>query len=285
MKKIFVLLLLISSTVFAKERLYLVNAASKTGTYNAIMSAYAEDLSTYYNIEYIQGNGCIRAESMIKNIKEPTFVIWQGLDTVDYILGETTACNVMPTKENFIRADIKYPVLSTAKDTVTRERLFTQESLTVGVHKNSLERWFVGFARYHGLNYKIIRYKNSDEIALAIVNKEIDIGLTNTKSYSKHQGRIQGLFSFNPAGELGLPSIRAATKFNSESNDTTVFFVNNMSVEQKKSLTAIIRKLHLNPNSNISQWYQKADGYISTLDLPDDQALAKTRQLLTNWAK
>lgn len=285
MKKIFVLLFLLSSTAFAKDRLYLVNAASKTGTYNAIMSAYAQDLSAYYNVEYIQGNGCIRAESMIKNIKTPTFVIWQGLDTVDYILGETTACNVMPTKENFIRADIKYPVLSTAKDTVTRERLFSPGSLTVGVHKNSLERWFVGFARHHTLNYKIVRYKNSDEIALAIVNKEIDVGLTNTKSYSKHPGRIRGLYSFNPAGELGLPSIRTVTKFNSESNDTTLFFVNNMSSDQKKTLTTIIRKLHQDPNSNISQWYQKADGYISTLDLPDDQALAKTQQLLTNWAK
>ena len=44
---------------FAKDTLYIVNSASTGGSFNAAMTAYAQDLEKTYDIEYIQAKGCV----------------------------------------------------------------------------------------------------------------------------------------------------------------------------------------------------------------------------------
>ena len=51
----------LTMTAHAKDKLYVINSASTGGSFNAIMSATAEDLKKYYDIEYVQAGGCAKA--------------------------------------------------------------------------------------------------------------------------------------------------------------------------------------------------------------------------------
>ena len=67
---------LFATTSFAKDKLTILNAGSKTGSFAMQMTAVSKDLQKYYNIDLkIPGDYCT-AVQMLKNIKGPVLMPW-----------------------------------------------------------------------------------------------------------------------------------------------------------------------------------------------------------------
>ena len=98
------------SLATAKEKLYIVNSGSTNGTFNAILSAYASDLKTMYDVEYVQAKGCSKASVILKKIKKAkAFYISQGIKAATS--DKCSASAFQPTQDKIIASDSKFGMI------------------------------------------------------------------------------------------------------------------------------------------------------------------------------
>ena len=103
---------LLAAPAFAAstEKLYIVNSGSTNGTFNAILSAYATDLKTMYDVEYVQAKGCSKASAILKKIKgAKAFYISQGIQAA--ALPTCSKDVFQPTPDKIIASDIKFGMI------------------------------------------------------------------------------------------------------------------------------------------------------------------------------
>lgn len=289
MKKLLVALaVLIGFTVSAqaKEKLYIINSGSTSGTFNAIMSTYAEDLKTNYDVEYVQAKGCAKASAILSKIGDnKAFYISQGQKVAGTLSGKTKFCNFMPTKETYVRSDVKYGMLFTKKGSVTGKELLSG-SLKVAYNTNANEVWLGKFMEASGSKHQLVKYKNSKAVVLAVLNGEVDAGLVNsTKNVWKNEDKLTGLFSLNPDGDNGVPPLSKYVSFDgAEKGQVDNFLVQGFKNNELDKFYRIITVLH-NSESNVSNWYKSAKGYGSTLHMTRGKALELSQEFINVWVE
>jgi len=288
MKKIILFLAVtlgLASHCYAAEKIHLVNSLSTTGSFNAIMTAYSKDLSAVYDVDYIQGSNCQKAKSVVDNLvknNQSVVLIWQGLITAEYLDKQDSSCVVLPTDANFVRADLKYSVLYRLKGIATAG-LLSKEPKKVGYNGKSSKYWLEQFAQHHKLNWTLIQYKNSTEGYLGVLNKEVDVAYANSAAtFWKNADKLTGLYSLNPNGDSTIPALKSISDFRlaaAAQADFILYYGPDIT-----KLRIDIRKIHLDKNSSIVQFYELGgSSYIDTLTLPTDTAISTVTSAITTW--
>lgn len=272
----------------AKETLHILNSGSTGGSFNAQMTAYAEDLSKYYDVKYIQGKGCNKASATIQKIvenKQQVFYIWNGLRTADYYNGKNDLCGKIPSKENFVNSVLKYGIFFTTQDGINKEDIF-KNGLKVGFNSNTNKAYLEALAKKHGVEWQLVRYENSKGVRLGVVNKEVDWGMINSaSSFHKKQKKLglKALYTLNSKGENGITPLVSVSKFEGADNGIADLFL--LEGGDNSKLRNVVSKILANPNSKISVWYSTAKGYTQTVNMDIKQAIEASQKEINNWVK
>lgn len=290
MKKLFLILALITFgfSATAKEKLYVLNSASAGGSFNAQMTAYAEDLKAYYDVTYVQGKGCNKASAVIDKIvegKEQVFYIWNGLRTADFLNGKNDLCGKIPDKKNFVNSVLKYGIFFTTQDGINKEDIF-KNGVKVGFNSNTNKAYLEELAKAHGVEWQLVRYENSKGVVLGAVNKEVDFGMINSAaSYHKQVKKLnlKALYTLNPKGENGITPLSSVSRFEGADNGVADLFL--LEGGDNVRLRKIVSDILADPNSKIATWYNTAKGYTQTIDLEIDTAIAVSNKEINNWVK
>jgi hypothetical protein len=292
-KQIIILItgLLFTISAYAKDKLYVINSASTGGSFNAIMSATAEDLKKYYDIEYVQAGGCAKAgviSSKLANNGEKIFFIWSSLKISEAYNGsiKNKECKLLPNINNFVRADIKYGMMFTKKNGIDKEMLMQKgKVLKIAFNHTANEVWLKAFLKHHNLPHKTIRYENSKAIVLGIMSGEVDIALINSaSSFWKKSKDLKALWTLNPKGEHGIVALSLISDFDKAADgQADSFLVNGFNKQELIKFKKIIREIHNDPASNVAKWYSTVKGYSSTLDTDDEVAVDQVISLIQNW--
>ena len=263
----------VSLSAFAKDKLYVLNPGSTGGSFNATMSAYAEDLKQHYDIEYVQGKKCANADRIINQLTEnnqPLFTMWM---TTRYVPEARVgmgieACNRLPEDSNFVRADFTYGILYTRADGPSREEiLHNYKKLKIGLTTPAGEKLIQGFLDDKGLQHTFVKYDNSNDMILAVLAGEVDFVYDNKPiKFIKQGDKVKGLYTFDPNGLKDVPSLSTVTKYKYASvGNANSFKAYNMSADQLDKFRDLIGKIHSDPNSNISKYYGTGEGVTNTL--------------------
>jgi hypothetical protein len=271
---------------YAAEKIYLVNSASTTGTFNAIMTAYSKDLSPVYDVEYVQGSNCQKAKSTVENLvknKQAVAVLWQSLDSAEHLDMQDGVCVMLPTAANFVRADIKYSIFYSIKDKNSTVALLSKDVKKVGYSGQSAKHWLEQFAEHHSLNWTLIRYRNSTDIYLGVLNKEVDFAYSNTAAtFWKNDEKLTGMYSLNPKGDNTVPALRTVSDFSKASAaqaDMLLYYGPDIAAFKNA-----IRKIHSVDDSSIVQFYKLGgSSYTDTLTMTDPTAISAVKSSISNW--
>ena len=290
MKKIFftLALIILTCSANAKEKLYVLNSASSGGSFNAQMTAYAEDLKEYYDITYVQGEGCNKASAIIKRIvesKEQVFYIWNGLRTADFLNGKNNLCGKIPDRKNFVNSVLKYGMFFTTRDGINKDEIF-KNGVKVGYNSNTNKEYLEALAKNHGVEWQLVRYENSKGVRFGVVNKEVDFGMVNSAaSYHKQASKLnlKALYTLNPEGENGITPLASVSKFKGSDNGVADLFL--LEGGDNNKLRKIVSDILADTNSKIATWYKTADGYTQTVTLDIDTAIAISNKAINNWVK
>ena len=272
----------------AKEKLYILNSGAIGGSFNAQMTAYTEDLKAFYDVKYVQGKGCNKANTTIKKIVESggqVFYIWNGLRTADYLNGKNDLCGKIPSEKNFVNSVLKYGIFFTTHDGINKDDIF-KSGIKVGFNSNTNKEYLTALAKEHNVDWKLIRYEHSKAVRLGVVNKEVDFGMINSAaSYHKQAKKLKlkALYTLNEKGENGIAPLAGVSKFEGANNGIADLFL--MEGGDTAKLRKIVSGLLADQNSKIATWYNTAKGYTQTVDLEVKQAVAITNKAINNWVK
>lgn len=274
--------------VSAAEKLYLVNSLSATGTFNAILTAYMKDLSSIYNVEYIQGSSCQKAKSIVNNLvknNQSVVLIWQGLITAEYLDKNDNNCVVVPTQSTFVRADLKYSIIYGLKDHISADDVLSKKRMRVGYNGQSAKRWLEQFSKHHGLDWHLFQYKNSTEGYLGVLNNEVDFAYANSAAtYWKNADKLTGLYSLNPQGDNSIPALKSVSDFplaTAAQADFILYYGPDLATFKTN-----IKRIHASKDSNIVQFYQVGgSSYIDTMTLSDQLAVSTVISAIAAWRK
>lgn len=276
----------LSSMSFAKEKLYVLNSASASGSFNSQMIAYVEDLKEYYDVEYVQGKGCNKASAVIQNIVEnnhQVFYIWNGLRTADFLNNKNPLCGKIPDADDFVNSVLKYAVFFTLPDGIAGNDIF-KDGVKVGYNSNTNERYLSALAKHHGVEWQLVRYENSKGVTLGVLNNEVDFGMINSAaSYWDKQNKLKALYTLNPAGENNILPLQSVSSFEGATWAITDLFL--IEGGNNKSLRNIIAKILADPNSKTHQWYSTARGYTQTIDMDLNTAILTSNNAINNWVE
>ena len=291
MKKILVTLLLMLTygmSASAKEKLYILNMGSTGGSFNGQMTAYAEDLSKYYDVEYVQGKGCNKASANIDKITNnggQVFYIWNGLRTADYYNKKNDLCGKIPSEQNFVNSVLKYGIFFTTQNGIDKNNIF-KSGIKVGYNNNTNQRYLQELMDSHGVEWQLVRYENSKGVRLGVVNNEVDFGMINSAaSYWKKTKKLKlkALFTLNSNGENDITALADVSDFKGAGNGIADMFL--LEGGDNIKLRKIVSKILNDPDSKISLWYSTAKGYTQTVDMDLNEAIEVTENAIENWVK
>lgn len=281
-----------SMSAFAKDKLYVINPGSTGGSFNATMSAYAEDLKQHFDVEYVQGKKCANADRIIQNLSEnrqPIFTMWM---TTRYVPEARVgmgieACNRLPAIDDFVRADFTYGILYTRADGPSRQDILDKtKKLKIGLTTPAGEKLVQGFLDAEGLQHKFVMYNNSNDMILAVLAGEVDFVYDNKPiKFLKQGDKVKGLYTFNPNGLKDTPALATVTDYQySAVGNANSFSAYNMTAEQIAKFRDVISKIHSDTNSNISKYYGTGEGVVNTLQSgTTDQGLNLVIKTTDGW--
>ena len=291
MKKILVTLLIMLTygmSASAKEKLYILNSGSTGGSFNGQMTAYAEDLSKYYDVEYVQGKGCNKASANIDKITNnggQVFYIWNGLRTADYYNKKNDLCGKIPSEQNFVNSVLKYGIFFTTQNGIDKNNIF-KSGIKVGYNSNTNQRYLQELMNSHGVEWQLVRYENSKGVRLGVVNNEVDFGMINSAaSYWKKTKKLKlkALFTLNSNGENDITALADVSDFKGAGNGIADMFL--LEGGDNIKLRKIVSKILNDPDSKISLWYSTAKGYTQTVDMDLNEAIEVTENAIETWVK
>jgi hypothetical protein len=287
MKKILflIVLTLLGWSASAKEKLYILNPSSTGGSFNAQMVAYAEDLSAYYDVEYVQGKGCQKASSNVQRIiknNNQVFHIWNGLRTADFLNGKNPLCGMIPTEQNFVNSVLKYPLFFTGTDGIDKKDIF-KDDIKVGYNSTTNKEYLQKLAEFHGINWHLVRYENSKGVVLGVMNNEVEFAMINSaSSFWKKSDRLKALYTLNAVEENGIQPLRSISQFPGASNGTVDVFLLQGNGDNLK-LRNVVNDILNNPKSKTYLWYSNTKGYTQTIDMDVKQAISISRKYINFW--
>jgi len=277
-------LIFLSLTANAKEKLYVLNSESTGGSFNAQMTAYAEDLKQYYDVEYIQGRGCNKASAVIKNVVdkgEQVFYIWDGLRIADYLNGLNPLCGKLPNKNNFVNSVLKYGLFVTDSNGIKKEDIF-KPGLKVGYNSNTNKTYLEALAKLHGVEWQLVQYEHSKSVILGVLNQEVEWAMINSaSSYFQQSARLKALYTLNPKGESNIPPLAIVSKFSGADAGVADLFL--LEGGDNLKLRKHVSEILSNPKSKTSIWYNTANVYTQTIDLNLTNGVERSMKEISHW--
>jgi len=261
MNKFYVMLVslvLFASTSFAKDRLTVLNAGSKTGYFAMQMTAISTDISPFYDVDLkIPGDYCT-AIKMLKNIKGPVLMPW-GNDFEALGRDGTGCATHVVDPRQVVRYDITVMCLCSMKYDA---QSMMKNAHTVGhtVPAKPLHRAIEAINNSFGTQLKPIAYDGSGATKTGLYNGEVDFAMLSFKHGTdiiKNGGSCSYEFSADPQGNFqALGLLDPSNKLLIVGYDA-VWLALNMTDDQIALLKDRIFSAHQNPNSSI---YGYTDG-------------------------
>ena len=250
------ILLSLTSFTFAKETLYIVNSGSKGGSYNAQLTAWAADLRSKYEIEYVQAKGCDKASRIIDKI---TSNGGQAISLYNSGWKHNSVCTrvMYPTQYSHLWTDVESGIIFSRKG---ETKSFIGETVSVAFN-GSNDEWLNDVAASNpGTVFNLVRYENSKGVTLGVLNSETDFGIINSGSrYWKNTDKLQANYVLNDSTE-GIPSVSDFGGKQMNVIVTYLYFGND-----KAGLLADMQEIRKNSESNISKWYAPRKGFYSNI--------------------
>jgi len=246
-----VITLAVASTSFAKDTLYIVNSGSKGGSYNGQLTALSAGLNSMYDIEYIQAKGCKKSVSVLKKLLDKNVHAISLFSNSS--MGPKPECKgLWPTKNNLMFVNAKAGIIFGHKDVTVP---YLTDGATVGISGN-LDRVVNAIAKANGIEYKLVRYKNSKSVNLGVLNKEVQFGISNnSKRFWKNIKDLKGHYVLFDNSLQGIPSVKALGIEPKPSFDVYIYFGPN-----RKKLISDIRDVFKDSNSDYAKWYSGQKG-------------------------
>ena len=260
-----------TTSSFAKDKLTVLNAGSKTGYFAMQMTGISKDLSPFYNIDLkIPGDYCT-AIQMLKNINGPVLMPWAN--DFEAIGRDGNGCATYEVKpEQVVRYDISVACLCTMKydaDSMMKNKH------TVGhtVPAKPFNRAITAVNDSFGAQLKPIAYDGSGAVKTGLYNGEVDFAMLTIKHGKEiiaNGGKCLYEFSADPQGNFeALGTLDHSNKLLIAGYDA-VWLALNMTKEQIADLKTLIRQAHNNPNSAIYGYIQGGKAIKIHWDLEPD---------------
>lgn len=181
------------------DKLYILNTGSTGGSYNAQTQAWAKDLGDDYEIELIQSKGCEKALALMSKIDGNILTMFSG----NWVKREGCA-PLIPTEASHLYTDHKIGLIFSRRDST---QTLLEDGVTVAF--NSGRKHYIDYiAEANGVKLKPIEYKNSKEIALAVLNGEVDFGYTDSaKDVWKNADKLRPDYNLSDSELDGVPSV------------------------------------------------------------------------------
>ena len=241
---------LISSPAIA-EKLYILNTGSTGGSYNAQTQAWAKDLADNYEIELIQSKGCQKATALMSKIDGNVLTMFSG-NWVNREGCET----LLPTPTTHVYTDQKIGLVFGKKGGVSE----LSDGATIAFNDGK-DVEILALAKDAGIDLKPIEYKNSSEIALAVMNGEVDFGYTHSaKRVWKNIDKLAPIYNLSSQDLEGIPSI---TSIGGKAIVSTVNFV--YFGDAKAALRTQMQEDRSSAGSAIGDYIDSQKGLRSTL--------------------
>lgn len=253
MKLIFTCIALASMTVTpaVAEKLYILNTGSTGGSYNTQTQAWAKDLADNYDVTLIQSKGCPKTVSLLSKIEDNVLTMFSG-----NWVGREGCDELYPTPTNHIYTDQKIGLIFGRKGDNTN--LF--DGATVAFNDGK-DKEILTLAKDVGIDLKPIEYKNSNELALAVMNGEVDFGYTHSaKGVWKNIDKLTPIYNLSSQELDGIPPI---TSIGGKAIVSTVNFV--YFGDAKESLRKQMQEDRSSEGSAIGEYIDSQKGLWSTL--------------------
>jgi len=256
-----------ATPAFAKDTLYIVNSASTGGSFNAAMTAYAQDLEKTYDIEYIQAKGCVKSTQVINKIRsnggQVVAMFYSGW------LGKPECESIKPTAANLLYTNIKAGVIF---GRTGENKPFLTDGASVAISQNdSQEKLLKQIASANGISYNIVRYENTKKVVLAMMNGETDFGVVGSPKYFwKNSDKFSGLLNLSADTSSNIPSVTTVGGSSQIMHDMWLYHGDNYD-----NVRAVMKKIFLNSESVIAKWAAGIKGYDQTWNMSGSEAYNK----------
>jgi hypothetical protein len=259
MNKILILITfcLFATTSFAKDKLTILNAGSKTGSFAMQMTAVSKDLQKNYDIDLkIPGDYCT-AVQMLKSIKGPVLMPWAN--DFEAIGRDGSGCATFEVKPSQV---VRYDntVMHICSINHDAASLMTSNH-TVG-HTGpakSFSRAILALNESFGAKLKPIAYDGSGATKAGLYNGEVDYALISIKhgrDIIKNGGQCYYEYSANEKSNLiPLAVLDPSNKFLIAGYDA-VWLALNMDEKAITTLKAQVKEIHNDPSSAMYQYTQ-----------------------------
>jgi hypothetical protein len=239
MKKIISIIILsifFTTSLFAKN-IEILSTSTLKGPQGVVINAVGE-LTKNSSIEFVakQTSGCGEAVDLFNNSKEPIAIIWS----------DTMIKHTETTKQNcIINFEKAKPVAVTfsAVDICVAKGFELKPGTELTLGNNKFNPQISQLSHMNGNNknikFKNVTYEGSGPIVTALINKEINVGITATANAASaiRAGSIDCLYSTGSSkyGQKPLSDFAGKNAL-SEFKLGMMLFVKNMSAEQIASL-------------------------------------------------
>ena len=250
---------------FAKDTLYLVNTASTSGSYNAALTAYAQDLYDTYDIKYIQAKGCVKSAQVIDKVRangdQAVALFYSGW------LKKPECASLLPTKDNLMYTNIKAGVIFGRQG---EDKSLLTDGATIAFN-NEQDQLLNEIAEANNIAFNLVRYENSKAVVLAMMNGETDFGIVGSPKYFwKNSDKFRGILNLSDSESSGIPSVVSVGGSPRVLQDTWIYHGSNYDEVRK-----VMKDIFFNSESVISKWQSGIKGYQHTFDMSGEEAFNK----------
>ena len=254
-----------AAPAFAKDTLYLVNTASTSGSYNAALTAYAQDLDSQYDIEYIQAKGCVKSKQVIDKIRangeQAVALFYSGW------LKKPECATLVPTADNLLYTNIKAGVIFGRQG---ENKEFLTDGATVAFN-NVNDALLNEIADVNGISFNLVRYENSKAVVLAMLNGETDFAVVGSPKYFwKNSDKFRGILNLSDTESSGIPSVVTVGGSPKVLQDTWLYHGDDYS-----TIRSVMKSIFSNPDSVIAKWQAGIKGYEHTWSMSGAEAFNK----------
>lgn len=204
MKKILLIttaLSLLSFSAHSKEVLYAINSGSLTGSHSVMTAAWANDLSSDYDIKTIHAKGCAKLTTVLEKLKGKHAIYnhssnWYTKKECDHLA---------PTEDTLLYSDLVNGVVFTNNS--NNDSLLINGTSVAYTNDISL-KWLTDIENHNNISLKKVRYEGSQELVVAVLNGEVDFSITvSPKHFYEKLDQLKAVYNLS-AGEVeGIPSI------------------------------------------------------------------------------
>lgn len=208
---------LLITPVLAKEKLYAVNSGSLTGSHSVMTAAWANDLSEDYDVQIVQAKGCAKTEAILEKL-EGQHVIYNYSSNWD---SKEACTGVSPTPESLVYADAVVGLVFTKDENSTS---FITDGVSIAYTNDSTAVWLDEVAVTNNIEFNKIRYDGSQELVIAVMNREADFAITTSpKHFFEKSDELKAVYNLSSEEIDGVPSLHTIGAFSTTKISSVVY--------------------------------------------------------------